>query len=950
MSNTAPFLHIAYANDNTGTLDFTTTGGIERTYTGFYTDEYATDSSDPTKYKWLTNAEFKNKLNKAAYAKSADGKDGFTTVYPNLNLLTGTSKQVVRATSWYMKVADIKYDTSLGETLCASVLINNADHASELVRGGANIEIKTIDTSGNTLKSASGGTIDYNANGISQASINIDNNVASIRVFIVTNNMANNAFYSCLKLEQGSTATPYMPSLSEVKDSDYPQYIGFSNIETPTTFKDYEWTLLENVPKKILNTHVAYANSSDGTTDFTTVYPNLNLLVNSAAKTKDGFFKNFDKVENGYGEVTLNGTNEYVTKDIPTGFSIQPKDYKLGDKYTMSMDIMFTSWNIPAGTTLGAFWIGQRYTGGSWGMIVSIDLPKDPSKMLNQWIRITKTSTIPPYDSNATGIQTALQAKFNGTSAASFTFRVRNPKQEIGSVATPYMPSASEVKDSDYPKFVGVYGDDSTTASQVPASYKWSSISTPGPTPPLVNNLYILTMPTVKSINLTYGIGTLTTKPITWLSAKPKLDVNQVLWYKSEITGTDNSVGVHYSNIVGGSNLDDGDFSLDNTVVSMVLNNKIVNIPRDLALKLDLLYQTSSKRDDELAQLIADTNDRITNIDLTSGQQGLIQEISDRKAGDAALNTKIETTNGNLSDLKTNIETELTNVEKQIGGFLIQGTKNISTNRPAIVFDYNAYGTALPDGSTDGGGRLNFQVPGDTTYTMRELKFDYKMVPSFYDLDQIMIWEKSWSQLYGGFSWRDTIITTTDIDKFYIDGMTSYYDSNGDIAIRGKVVLDGVDDWIGQMNNRGFRPDSVTIIVAKDLKSIKSMRFVGVMGIIIMNISLGFGASSNVQRLSRRISFIGSSPKNTLTTVGSWVSLNEKIPYGMRPTNNLEVSTGLLNSNNTVCYNFTPNASMRIFQASNNANQYQAMGHVGWETFDQYPPANYSSNSAWQNR
>ena len=90
MSNTAPFLHIAYANNNTGTLDFTTTGGIERTYTGFYTDEYSTDSSDPTKYKWLTNAEFKNKVNTAAYAKSADGITDFTTVYPNLNLVDGT--------------------------------------------------------------------------------------------------------------------------------------------------------------------------------------------------------------------------------------------------------------------------------------------------------------------------------------------------------------------------------------------------------------------------------------------------------------------------------------------------------------------------------------------------------------------------------------------------------------------------------------------------------------------------------------------------------------------------------------------------------------------------------------------------------------------------------------------------------------------------------------------
>ncbi|MCT1174268.1 hypothetical protein EFL89_08555, partial [Lactococcus lactis] len=51
-------------------------------------------------------------------------------------------------------------------------------------------------------------------------------------------------------------------------------------------------------------THTAYAYSADGKDGFTTEYPNLNLLVNSSGKTKDGFFKNFDKVENGYGELT----------------------------------------------------------------------------------------------------------------------------------------------------------------------------------------------------------------------------------------------------------------------------------------------------------------------------------------------------------------------------------------------------------------------------------------------------------------------------------------------------------------------------------------------------------------------------------------------------------------------------------------------------------------------
>ena len=384
---------------------------------------------------------------------------------------------------------------------------------------------------------------------------------------------------------------------------------------------------------------------------------------------------------------------------------------------------------------------------------------------------------------------------------------------------------------------------------------------------------------------------------------------------------------------------------------TIIFDGKAVVVPDDLSLKVELIAQNSDKRDNELAQLIADTNDRITNIDMSSGQQGLIQEIDDRKAGDTTLDTKIETTNGNLADLKTNVEAEFTNVEKQIGGFLIQGTKNISMNRPSIVFDYNAYGSTLSDGTTDGGGRLNFQVPGDTTYAMREIKFDYKTIPSFYDLDQIMIWEKSWSQLYGGFSWRDTIITTTDIDKFYLDGMTSYYDSNGDIAIRGKVVLDGIDDWLGQMNNRGFRPDSVTIIIAKDLKSIKSMRFVGVMGVIEMSMTMGYSAAAQVQRIGKQVSFYGQSPTgNYSTTTTNWTNISDKIPYGLRPARRFEFAASIFANNNSMHYAFETNGSIRIHQASNNATQFQIMGQVGWQTLDQYPPINYASNSAWNTR
>ena len=224
----------------------------------------------------------------------------------------------------------------------------------------------------------------------------------------------------------------------------------------------------------------AYSYSADGIDRFTTVYPNLNLLVNSSAKTKAGFFKDFDKVENGYGELTRKGNNSYAGISMWDGFSIQPGDYKPGDTYTMSMDVMFTSWNFPAGVYLEEFWIGQRYTHNSdwsinsWKRICYIDLPKDPSKMLNQWIRITYTSTIPPHEDPSVHTESIFLTKFSGSGEASFTLRIRKPKQEPGSTATPHMPSASEVTTADWPKYIGHYTDFTQADSTNPSDYTWS--------------------------------------------------------------------------------------------------------------------------------------------------------------------------------------------------------------------------------------------------------------------------------------------------------------------------------------------------------------------------------------------------------------------------------------------------------------------------------------------
>ena len=116
------YTHIAYANSADGVTDFSTSDS-NRTYIGMYVDFIINDSTTPSDYSWTLvkgadgtqgtpgkpGADGKTPYFHTAWSYSADGMDRFTTVYPNLNLLTGTSNQVVQANNWYMQVADTKY-------------------------------------------------------------------------------------------------------------------------------------------------------------------------------------------------------------------------------------------------------------------------------------------------------------------------------------------------------------------------------------------------------------------------------------------------------------------------------------------------------------------------------------------------------------------------------------------------------------------------------------------------------------------------------------------------------------------------------------------------------------------------------------------------------------------------------------------------------------------------
>lgn len=86
------YTHIAYATNSTGTSGFSVSDNVGKTYIGMYVDQIATDSIDPTKYKWNlikgqdgaqgiqgpAGADGKTPYWHTAYANSSDGKTDFS--------------------------------------------------------------------------------------------------------------------------------------------------------------------------------------------------------------------------------------------------------------------------------------------------------------------------------------------------------------------------------------------------------------------------------------------------------------------------------------------------------------------------------------------------------------------------------------------------------------------------------------------------------------------------------------------------------------------------------------------------------------------------------------------------------------------------------------------------------------------------------------------------------
>ena len=200
-----------------------------------------------------------------------------------------------------------------------------------------------------------------------------------------------------------------------------------------------------------------------------TDYPNLNLLAktNKGADGWDWMLSDGDKrveevnvdgiraVELTKGTTTANTGWNLIQYDGLQRDLIQPST-----KYDLSFDVK-PSVDVTFDAKIAR-------TDQHNALTDTATMNKAPA---NQWTKVsavlTSKETLPDDSSQVvylSGMPTA-----NGNSLT-----IKNIKLEQGSTATPYMPSASEVTDEDYPSYIGTYTDnDSSKQSTDPARYSW---------------------------------------------------------------------------------------------------------------------------------------------------------------------------------------------------------------------------------------------------------------------------------------------------------------------------------------------------------------------------------------------------------------------------------------------------------------------------------------------
>ena len=195
-------------------------------------------------------------------------------------------------------------------------------------------------------------------------------------------------------------------------------------------------------------THIAYANSADGTDGFTTVYPNLNLLDG----TKD-FSGEWDRESWGW-------ENDGIYK----GLTVKKRRNQWGGinkTFTAPKDGIYTfsAYVKSSGNNANIHRFTEKNGTTYWDSGAHKELGNNFG-----WLRDSFTVTLKAGDT------ISARYEISGSTSDSILWTAGH-KWEEGSTATPWMPSASEVKTADWPSYIGQYSDFISTASTDPTKY-----------------------------------------------------------------------------------------------------------------------------------------------------------------------------------------------------------------------------------------------------------------------------------------------------------------------------------------------------------------------------------------------------------------------------------------------------------------------------------------------
>lgn len=450
--------------DGTHTLNFEFEGGLID----------GTISDEPTNDIPITHT---------AYAYSADGTDRFTTVYPKLNLLTDSKDFINKDLSGnnqktsivapnstvkkdgndtylkFISTADNQYwldaylvadwsTTPPPDFINTNILPNSKYTFSFWAKGNGEHTANSYDKWTTPSNMVFTFTLTnewkyYSFTVTSSATIPVKN----IEFFLRSLATGTEINLKYPKVEQGSTATSWMPSSSELPTTDGPRYIGqytdFTKVGS-TNPSDYTW-----IPIPI--TYTAWAYSADGTDRFTTTYPNLNLLDgtrdfsgtwgNSSSWVTDGTYKDLTVKKRTGGQWNGIYKTFTVSKDGNYTFSAYVKSS--GNNANIYRYFFLDGVNINTYNKL----FGNNF----------------------DWTRDSVTLNLKANDI----ISIRYEISSGGTDSILW---VAGYKLEQGSIATPWMPSSSEVKPTDYPRYIGQHTDFMKADSKNPSDYNWRPI------------------------------------------------------------------------------------------------------------------------------------------------------------------------------------------------------------------------------------------------------------------------------------------------------------------------------------------------------------------------------------------------------------------------------------------------------------------------------------------